>query len=153
MTKAGPTACAASACRRRPPRPGGAWHGKITVGRLLRLGRAQDGDSGAWARSTSGPSVGALRARVRWSPRTSSSSGLDRDNLTLFDPRPGGERLLAVLGEVGPTAWIASLPRGLDTPLKGSEASRPARRSSSRCPGLSPIPPCGARRTASTSAR
>ncbi|MEV4799895.1 ABC transporter ATP-binding protein [Nonomuraea sp. NPDC049421] len=40
-----------------------------------------------------------------------------RDNLTLFRPSPGDERLMEVLGEVGLGAWAASLPGGLDAEL------------------------------------
>ncbi|WP_425569371.1 ATP-binding cassette domain-containing protein [Nonomuraea salmonea] len=40
-----------------------------------------------------------------------------RDNLTLFRPSPGDERLMGVLGEVGLGAWAASLPGGLDAEL------------------------------------
>ncbi|MEV4570559.1 ABC transporter ATP-binding protein [Nonomuraea sp. NPDC049419] len=40
-----------------------------------------------------------------------------RDNLTLFRPSPGDERLREVLGEVGLGEWAASLPGGLDAEL------------------------------------
>ncbi len=40
-----------------------------------------------------------------------------RDNLTLFDDGVHDERLTAVLEALGLGAWLAELPRGLDTPL------------------------------------
>src|SRR5207302_1435088 len=40
-----------------------------------------------------------------------------RDNLTLFDPAIGDERVVPVLHELGLGAWYAALPHGLDTAL------------------------------------
>ena len=40
-----------------------------------------------------------------------------RDNLTLFDERISGDRLLEVLETLGMGGWLAGLPRGLDTIL------------------------------------
>jgi ATP-binding cassette, subfamily B, bacterial len=46
-----------------------------------------------------------------------------RDNLTLFDPRIADERILTVLAEVGLTAWLQSLPDGLETHLSGDDSN------------------------------
>jgi ABC-type multidrug transport system fused ATPase/permease subunit len=40
-----------------------------------------------------------------------------RDNLTLFDPTISGERVEAVLADLGLEGWLRSLPHGLDTKL------------------------------------
>jgi ATP-binding cassette subfamily B protein len=40
-----------------------------------------------------------------------------RDNLTLFDPTIGDDRIVTVLDELGLGAWYRSLPAGLDTKL------------------------------------
>ena len=40
-----------------------------------------------------------------------------RDNLTLFDPGIGDDRIADVLDELGLTGWLRSLPAGLDTEL------------------------------------
>jgi ABC-type multidrug transport system fused ATPase/permease subunit len=100
--------------------------GKTTVGRLLaRIWDVpRDGGSvrlgGVDVRDLT---VAALRARVAVVTQDVELFRASvRDNLTLFGTHdPGDERLLAVLDEVGLTVWIASLPLGLDTPLKGSE--------------------------------
>ncbi|GIH96972.1 ABC transporter ATP-binding protein [Planobispora siamensis] len=42
-----------------------------------------------------------------------------RDNLTLFRPSTGDDRLREVLAEVGLGLWLAGLPQGLDTVLGG----------------------------------
>jgi ABC-type multidrug transport system fused ATPase/permease subunit len=42
-----------------------------------------------------------------------------RDNLTFFDETVPDERVRTVLAEVGLGEWLASLPAGLDTPLRG----------------------------------
>ena len=47
-----------------------------------------------------------------------------RDNLTLFRPIAGDDRLRAVLAEVGLGDWLARLPHGLDTRL-GDEGPGP----------------------------
>ncbi|MFC4121216.1 ABC transporter ATP-binding protein [Nonomuraea zeae] len=45
-----------------------------------------------------------------------------RDNLTLFRPSPGDERLREILTGVGLGDWLAALPDGLDTELRGVSA-------------------------------
>ncbi len=40
-----------------------------------------------------------------------------RDNLTFFDPGISDARILEVLRELGLLAWVASLPKGLDTQI------------------------------------
>lgn len=45
-----------------------------------------------------------------------------RDNLTLFRPSPGDDRLRAVLDGVGLGDWLATLPGGLDTELSSGSA-------------------------------
>jgi ATP-binding cassette, subfamily B, bacterial len=45
-----------------------------------------------------------------------------RDNLTLFRPSPGDDRLRAALDGVGLGDWLAALPDGLDTELRGASA-------------------------------
>ncbi|MET9343283.1 ABC transporter ATP-binding protein [Nonomuraea sp. NPDC003804] len=45
-----------------------------------------------------------------------------RDNLTLFRPHADDDRLRAVLDEVGLGPWLAGLPDGLDTELRGVSA-------------------------------
>ncbi|HEY6104109.1 MAG TPA: ABC transporter ATP-binding protein, partial [bacterium] len=40
-----------------------------------------------------------------------------RDNLTFFDPAISDRRIFEVLGELGLTAWVRSLPAGLDTQI------------------------------------
>jgi ATP-binding cassette subfamily B protein/ATP-binding cassette subfamily C protein len=45
-----------------------------------------------------------------------------RDNLTLFRPSPGDERLREILDGVGLGDWLAALPDGLDTELRGVSA-------------------------------
>ncbi|GAA2881121.1 ABC transporter ATP-binding protein [Nonomuraea rubra] len=47
-----------------------------------------------------------------------------RDNLTLFRPSPGDERLMEVLQAVGLDEWAAGLPDGLDTELRGLSAGQ-----------------------------
>ncbi|MFB4271937.1 ABC transporter ATP-binding protein [Nonomuraea sp. GTA35] len=47
-----------------------------------------------------------------------------RDNLTLFRPSPGDERLMEVLHGVGLGEWAAGLPDGLDTELRGVSAGQ-----------------------------
>ncbi|MEV0388273.1 ABC transporter ATP-binding protein [Nonomuraea sp. NPDC050643] len=49
-------------------------------------------------------------------------AGSVRDNLTLFRPTPGDERLREALTQVGLGAWLAALPDGLDTELRGVSA-------------------------------
>jgi ABC-type multidrug transport system fused ATPase/permease subunit len=100
--------------------------GKTTVGRLLARvwdvprdgGRVRLG--GVDVRDLT---VAALRARVAVVTQDVELFRASvRDNLTLFGTHdPGDERLRAVLDEVGLAAWLASLPRGLDTELRGSE--------------------------------
>ncbi|MEU4537363.1 ABC transporter ATP-binding protein [Streptosporangium sp. NPDC023825] len=46
-----------------------------------------------------------------------------RDNLTLFRPLAGDDRLRAVLAGVGLGDWLAALPDGLDTELGGGSRS------------------------------
>ncbi|MCL4862056.1 MAG: ABC transporter ATP-binding protein/permease [Caldilineaceae bacterium] len=46
-----------------------------------------------------------------------------RDNLTLFDSRIPDARILAVLEEIGLSAWLNSLPDGLDTQLSGDDSN------------------------------
>lgn len=45
-----------------------------------------------------------------------------RDNLTFFDPDIPDERLEAVLADLGLSAWLATLPAGLDTELDSDGA-------------------------------
>lgn len=42
-----------------------------------------------------------------------------RDNLSLFDPSIGDEKIIAALNDVGLGDWLAGLERGLDTELQG----------------------------------
>lgn len=46
-----------------------------------------------------------------------------RDNLTLFDSRIPDARILAVLEEIGLSAWLNSLPDRLDTQLSGDDSN------------------------------
>jgi ATP-binding cassette subfamily B protein len=46
-----------------------------------------------------------------------------RDNLTLFDWSIPDERILTVLQEVGLSAWLESLPDGLDSELSGDDSN------------------------------
>ncbi|MET7466748.1 ABC transporter ATP-binding protein [Nonomuraea sp. NPDC005501] len=45
-----------------------------------------------------------------------------RDNLTLFRPSPGDDRLRRALADAGLGEWLAGLPDGLDTELRGVSA-------------------------------
>ncbi|RVX42179.1 ATP-binding cassette subfamily B protein/ATP-binding cassette subfamily C protein [Nonomuraea polychroma] len=45
-----------------------------------------------------------------------------RDNLTLFRPSPGDDRLREILDGVGLGEWLAALPDGLDTEVRGVSA-------------------------------
>lgn len=47
-----------------------------------------------------------------------------RDNLTLFRPSPGDERLWQALEHAGLGEWAAGLPDGLDTELRGLSAGQ-----------------------------
>ena len=53
-----------------------------------------------------------------------------RDNITFFDRSIPDDKILAVIGELGLTEWLAGLPDGLDTKLHtGGRSSRPVKRS------------------------
>lgn len=45
-----------------------------------------------------------------------------RDNLTLFDDTVNDAHILAALGDLGLTDWLAGLPKGLDTRLNASDS-------------------------------
>ncbi len=51
-------------------------------------------------------------------------AGTLRDNVTLFDPDVGDDRLLAVFASLGLDAWLAELPDGLDTVLGAGPTAR-----------------------------
>jgi ATP-binding cassette subfamily B protein len=100
--------------------------GKTTIGRLLA--RIWDVPAGGGAVRVGGVdvrdlSLAALRSRVAVVTQDVELLRAPvRDNPTLFGSRAADDaRLEAVVDEVGLSAWLASLPDGLDTRLEGGE--------------------------------
>jgi ABC-type multidrug transport system fused ATPase/permease subunit len=99
--------------------------GKTTLARLLF--RLYDPQAGAvrlggvdlrWAR------LAALRGRVGMVTQdVQLFAATLRDNITFFDPRVSDARLREVLEALGLEAWLARLPRGLDTPISATSLS------------------------------
>ena len=93
--------------------------GKTTMARLLF--RLYDVDGGAVR--IGGHDVRALRVddlRGRLGLVTQDVqlfAGTLRDNVRLFDPHIGDDRLVAVFAALGLDGWLAELPAGLDTEL------------------------------------
>jgi ATP-binding cassette, subfamily B, bacterial len=93
--------------------------GKTTITRLLF--RLYDVDAGAVR--LGGADVRSLRVddlRCRVGLVTQDVqlfAGTLRDNVRLFDPAVGDDRLVAVFGSLGLDGWLAELPAGLDTVL------------------------------------
>jgi ATP-binding cassette, subfamily B, bacterial len=93
--------------------------GKTTIARLLF--RLYDVDAGAVR--VGGVDVRDLRVddlRMRIGLVTQDvqlCDGTLRDNVRLFDPAVGDDRLLAVFATLGLDGWLAELPDGLDTVL------------------------------------
>jgi len=97
--------------------------GKTTIGRLLL--RLYDPQTGQISLSIDqdeldllSADLGDLRQRVGVVTQTINLFQASiRDNLTLFDPSIDDPALLAVLDNLGLTAWLARQERGLDTEI------------------------------------
>jgi ATP-binding cassette, subfamily B, bacterial len=93
--------------------------GKTTITRLLF--RLYDVDAGAvrlGGADVRSLRVDDLRRRVGLVTQdVQLFAGTLRDNVRLFDPAVGDERLVAVFGSLGLDGWLAELPAGLDTVL------------------------------------
>ncbi|WP_440107191.1 ABC transporter ATP-binding protein [Streptosporangium sp. H16] len=99
--------------------------GKTTVARLvLRLYDPTEGAvrvGGLDLRDVDPASIRARMCVVTQDVQLFAASV--RDNLTLFRPLAGDDRLRAVLAGVGLGDWLAALPDGLDTELGGGSRS------------------------------
>jgi ABC-type multidrug transport system fused ATPase/permease subunit len=93
--------------------------GKTTIARLLF--RLYDADRGAvriGEVDVRDVRVDDLRRRIGLVTQdVQLFTGTLRDNVRLFDPGVGDDRLLEVFSHLGLDAWLAELPEGLDTVL------------------------------------
>ncbi|MEU6713347.1 ABC transporter ATP-binding protein [Nonomuraea sp. NPDC046802] len=100
--------------------------GKTTLARLvLRLHDPSEGAVRVGGLDLREVGTASLRERVgvvTQDVRLFSASL--RDNLTLFRPSPGDERLREILVGVGLGEWLDGLPDGLDTELRGVSAGQ-----------------------------
>ena len=93
--------------------------GKTTLARLLvRLYDPQDGSVRVGGRPVDSVSIADLRRAVRKVPQeVQLFRATIRDNVRLFDPSIGDDRVLLALDHLGIREWALSLPDGLDTLL------------------------------------
>ncbi|GAA1688381.1 ABC transporter ATP-binding protein [Nonomuraea maheshkhaliensis] len=100
--------------------------GKTTLGRLVL--RLHDPDEGAvlvGGVDLREADPHSLRARIGVVTQDVQLFAASvRDNLTLFRPSPGDERLRAALGAAGLAEWADELPDGLDTELRTVSAGQ-----------------------------
>lgn len=98
--------------------------GKTTLSRLLF--RLYDVDEGAICLDgvdLRQPRLAELRQRVALvTQEVQLFPATVRDNLTLFDPSIGDDKILVSLQELGLERWIKGLPNGLDTQLAANGA-------------------------------
>lgn len=100
--------------------------GKTTIARLLF--RLYDVDGGAvriGGRDVRDLRVDDLRRRLGLVTQdVQLFAGSLRDNVRLFDPGVGDDRLTAVFASLGLDGWLADLPAGLDTELGHGPGAR-----------------------------
>jgi ABC-type multidrug transport system fused ATPase/permease subunit len=99
--------------------------GKTTIAHLLfRMYDPQRGRVQLGGVDLATARIASVRSRVGFVTQdVHIFSASVRDNLTFFDGEIPDQRLTEILGRVGLTPWLESLPNGLSTPISGDTVS------------------------------